>query len=268
VDVSVRFGAVAAVVADVARQEVLSRFRRLRATDVWEKSAGDLVTAADVAAERRLAEELCGLVAGSVFVGEEGVAADRGRLELLRGDRPVWIADPLDGTANFVRGNERFCVMVALALRGSVLGAWLCAPALGLSAMARAGGGAVADGRELRVPGSDPDPPRVVVTDPAYRTAEDDAVIARLAGAGLSLVPCSGVGVVYLELARGRHDAAVFGWTNVWDHAAGVLLHQEAGGYATTADGPGFPAAAGQKPPLVLARTAATAAGLRRIADG
>jgi fructose-1,6-bisphosphatase/inositol monophosphatase family enzyme len=266
--VPVQFDAVAAVVADVARQDVLSRFRRLRAADVWEKSAGDLVTAADVAAERRLAKELRGLVAGSVFVGEEGVSADGGQLELLRGDRPVWIADPLDGTANFVRGNERFCVVVALALHGSVLGAWLCAPALGLSAMARAGAGAVAGGRALRVPGSDRDPPRVVVTDPAYRTAEDDAVIARLAGAELSLVPCSGVGVVYLELALGRHDAAVFGWTNVWDHAAGVLLHQEAGGYAATADGTGFPAAAGQRPPLVLARTAATAAWLRRIADG
>ncbi|WP_206796095.1 inositol monophosphatase family protein [Amycolatopsis sp. MtRt-6] len=267
-DSPVRFGAVAAVVADVARQEVLSRFRRLRAADVWEKSAGDLVTAADVAAERRLAEELCGLVAGSVFVGEEGVAADSGQLELLTGDRPVWIADPLDGTANFVRGDERFCVMVALALRGSVLGAWLCAPALGLSAMARAGAGAVAGGRALRVPGGDRDPLRVVVTDPAYRTPEDDAAIARLAGAGLSVVPCSGVGVVYLELALGRYDAAVFGWTNVWDHAAGVLLHQEAGGYAATADGAGFPAATGKRPPLVVARTAATAAWLRRVADG
>ncbi|WP_158263165.1 inositol monophosphatase family protein [Amycolatopsis sp. CA-128772] len=266
--VPVRFGAVAAVVAEVARQEVLSRFRRLRAADVWEKAAGDFVTAADVAAERRLAEELCGMVAGSVFVGEEGVAADRGQLELLRGERPVWIADPLDGTANFVRGNERFCVMVALALSGSVLGAWLCAPALGLSAMARAGAGAVAGGRTLRVPGGDRVPRRVVVTDPAYRTAEDDAAVARLAGAGLSLVPCSGVGVVYLELALGRRDAAVFGWTNVWDHAAGVLLHQETGGYAATADGPGFPAAVDRRPPLVLARTAATAAWLRRIAAG
>jgi fructose-1,6-bisphosphatase/inositol monophosphatase family enzyme len=65
-------------VADVARQEVLSRFQRLRAADVWEKTAGDLVTSAELAAERRLAEELCGLVAGSVFVGEEGVAADGG----------------------------------------------------------------------------------------------------------------------------------------------------------------------------------------------
>jgi fructose-1,6-bisphosphatase/inositol monophosphatase family enzyme len=120
----------------------------------------------------------------------------------------------------------------------------------------------------LRVPDADRDPLRVVVTDPAYRTAEDDAAVARLDAAGLDLVPCSGAGVVYLELALGRHDAAVFGWTNVWDHAAGGLLHQETGGYADTADGPGFPAAAGHRPPLVLARNAATAASLRRIAAG
>ena len=30
----------------------------------------------------------------------------------------VWTVDPVDGTANFVKGNDRFCVMVAFVKDG------------------------------------------------------------------------------------------------------------------------------------------------------
>src|SRR6266540_1190144 len=93
----------------VAQGERMGRVRRLGTGEEWEKAPGDLVTAADLAAEARLAAELVPLVPGSAFVGEESTAAGAG-LAALGGDRPVWIVDPLDGTSNFVQGDERFCV--------------------------------------------------------------------------------------------------------------------------------------------------------------
>jgi len=248
--------AVAEVVEAVAHQELMGRFRRLGTGEVWEKAPGDLVTAADVAAEARLAAELVPLVPGSAFVGEESTAAGAG-LGALGGDRPVWIVDPLDGTANFVRGDERFCVMVALAERGRLVASWLCAPALGLTGSAVAGRGAVVNGRPGAVAPAGPAPLRVVVSDPAYQSDEDRARIAALAGEGVPTYSCGGVGVVYLELAQGRHDGAVFGWTTVWDHAAGLLLHKESGGWSRTGDGSGFEVGAANAVPLVLAPTAA-----------
>ena len=63
------------------------------------------------------------MLPGSLVVGEEGVAADPGVLEALSGDAPVWIIDPIDGTANFADGKPIFAVMVALVRRGETV-AW------------------------------------------------------------------------------------------------------------------------------------------------
>ncbi len=257
---------VSALVAEVAQQELLTRFRRLKSGDVWEKSAGDLVTTADIEAERRLAAELTRLLPGSGFVGEEGVAAgDIDLAGVLAEERPVWIVDPLDGTSNFVRGDDRFCLMVALMSAGSLLGSWLVAPALNVTGMAWAGDGAFINGKPVSLTRPSPKPLRVVVTDPAYRTDEDHKQVARLERAGVALRDCSGVGVVYLELGQGLHDAAVFGWTNVWDHAAGLLLYREAGGQDVTATGTAFDVSGHNRPPLILAPTAESAGRLRSV---
>lgn len=258
---------VSALVAEVAEQELLTRFRRLRSGEVWEKAAGDLVTTADLAAERRLARELTGLLPGSGFVGEERVAA--GEVDLsatLAEDRPVWIVDPLDGTSNYVRGDDRFCLMVALMSAGSLLGSWLVAPAMNLTGTAWAGEGAFINGKPVSLARPSASPPRVVVTDPAYRTDEDHAQIARLRREGVALRDCSGVGVVYLELAQGLHDAAVFGWTNVWDHGAGLLLYREAGGSDLTGTGDAFALSGLNDAPLVLAPTGESCRRLRQVA--
>ncbi|WP_436771606.1 inositol monophosphatase family protein [Yinghuangia sp. YIM S09857] len=141
----------------VACDEVLPRFGALSDADVTEKGPGDLVTIADRRAEERLTEGLTALLPGSHVVGEEAVHADAGILRQLDGDRPVWIVDPVDGTGNFVRGDERYCMLVALASGGKVQASWTYAPSLGLLATARLGGGALYNGRPVRVPGA-PEP--------------------------------------------------------------------------------------------------------------
>ena len=69
---------VARVLAEVADQEILPRWRNLASGDVREKTGpNDLVTVADEAAEKALAARLQDLLPGSVLVGEEAVEADR-----------------------------------------------------------------------------------------------------------------------------------------------------------------------------------------------
>ena len=110
------FSAVEAAVRDTVAAEILPRWRRLAQHDIAEKTGpGDLVTVADKEAERRLTEVLTALLPGSVVVGEEAVHADPGVLGRIGGAEPVWIVDPVDGTANFVAGKEEFATLVALA---------------------------------------------------------------------------------------------------------------------------------------------------------
>ncbi len=105
---------VAEHIRETAQAEILPRFRLLRREDIREKGPGDFVTLADLEAERQLTLRLGALLPGSVVLGEEAAAQDRGRFALLAGEAPVWVIDPVDGTANFARGQPGFAVIVAL----------------------------------------------------------------------------------------------------------------------------------------------------------
>ncbi|GHJ48434.1 inositol monophosphatase [Catellatospora sp. TT07R-123] len=258
------------VVRRVAAEQIMPRYGRLAAADVSEKSPGDLVTVADHAAERELTRELTALLPGSVVVGEEAVAADRGVLAQLEGDAPAWIIDPIDGTANFVDGSPRFTVLVALAHQGELLASWTYAPALGLVATARAGGGAWIDGERVRVRPTGPALKHldVTVANPKWWSAEHRRGFHALARRGVSMAYYDTTGLDYLALARGGRGAIVVTWDNPWDHAAGLLLVAEAGGVARTASGTPFRLAGGNALPLVAGADAeCTAAVLAAFAD-
>ncbi|HEX3499228.1 MAG TPA: inositol monophosphatase family protein, partial [Stellaceae bacterium] len=124
------------LIVEVAESEVMPRFEKLETGDISEKGPGDLVTVADVASERRLTPALRDLLPGSLVVGEEAAAADPAVLTLLGGDDPVWVVDPIDGTANFAAGIPIFAIMVALIRRGETLAAWIHDPVKRVTASA------------------------------------------------------------------------------------------------------------------------------------
>jgi fructose-1,6-bisphosphatase/inositol monophosphatase family enzyme len=254
--------AVGSAVRQVVAAEVVPRWRTLADGDIAVKSGPhDLVTTADRRAEQRLTERLTALLPGSVVVGEEAVSADPEVLGLLGGDDPVWVVDPVDGTAAFVRGEDGFATLVALVHRGRPLASWTYAPMRGLYATARRGGGAHLGGTRLRT-GSGPraeETLRVWTSNPAYRTGPERAALDRLAAAGAVCTPCGCAGLAYLDVARGVMDGTAFFWEAPWDHAAGLLLTAEAGGTGLTSDGVPFDLAGGNALPFTAARDEATA---------
>ena len=141
--VSIDRDAVAALLREVAASEVLPRFRNLAKADVRAKtSAQDLVTLADLEAERVLTARLPALLPGSVVVGEEAAYADPRVLERLDGETPVWVIDPVDGTANFSAGRPTFAMIVALVDRGQTVAGWILDPLHDRMALAERGAGA------------------------------------------------------------------------------------------------------------------------------
>ncbi len=235
--------AVADLLREVATQHILPRYRRLAAEDVREKGPGNLVTVADIEAERALTAALGPLLPGSVVVGEEAVAADATVIDRLGGAGPAWIVDPIDGTMNFTRSVPRFAVMVALVEAGEVRAGWIHDPIRNETAIAEAGSGAVlrgADGgrRTLRRP--DPPPLAEMRGAVAGRIGERGRTSEILARSG-RFRPTTRINSAaheYLDLACGRLDFVVFGRTLPWDHAAGVIVYREAGGKVGYVDGP------------------------------
>ncbi|WP_240434966.1 inositol monophosphatase family protein [Streptomyces sp. YIM 130001] len=247
-------------VRKAAAAEIVPRFRQLAAHEIVEKHGPhDLVTVADRRAEEHLTESLGRLLPGSVVVGEEAVHADPSTYAELRGDAPVWIVDPVDGTRQFVHGDPGFCTLVALALRGELLASWTYAPALDEMAVAVRGGGARLNGDVLTA-GSPADgvPLEVATSHPDFTTDAQKRALLGLQVPGVNARPCGSAGLEYLAIARGELDAIAFSWENAWDHAAGLLLVAEAGGSQRTLEGVPFRLAGGNALPFSAARDEVT----------
>ncbi|MCF3135547.1 inositol monophosphatase [Streptomyces olivochromogenes] len=244
-----------------AATEILPRFRRLAEDEVDQKSGPhDLVTDADRLAEKFLTEALVALLPGSVVVGEEAVHADPATYEAIQGDAPVWIVDPVDGTRQFVHGDPGFCTLVALAHRGVLLASWTYAPVLDQLATAVRGQGAFLNGERLLAGPPAPGRDLVVATShPDYTTDEQKRALLGLRTDGIAPRPCGSAGLEYLAVARGALDATAFSWEAAWDHAAGLLLVEEAGGAHLTLTGEPFRITGGNALPFTAARDAATA---------
>ncbi|MEM9421712.1 MAG: inositol monophosphatase family protein [Pseudomonadota bacterium] len=223
--------AVEALIRKVAAQVIVPRFQSLSADDVDQKSGpDDLVTIADREAEEALTPALMDILPGSLVVGEEATAADPHVVDRLTEDGPIWLVDPVDGTRNFVEGSAQFGVMVALVKKGVTQMGWIYTPIEGGMAYASRGRGAFFDGRRMtgrqgtRFEDAFGDYSSVYV-DPPYREAYTDAFGA---AAGTRQGHCSAY--AYLDVARGKLDFVLQYRMSPWDHAAGALLVEEAGG--------------------------------------
>jgi fructose-1,6-bisphosphatase/inositol monophosphatase family enzyme len=230
---------VEALLRDVAAQAVLPLFRALTEDQIVAKGPGDLVTAADREAESLLAAALLALLPGSRVVGEEAASADPSLLSLVREKGDLWLVDPVDGTANFVAGQEPFAMMVALLRDGRTVASWILEPVPGSIAVAELGAGAYRDG--VRVTAPTAQPPATELRGPSFTRHLPPGAGTAISRAGANiggLLPghnCAGY--EYPAVVRDEQNFVFFWRTLPWDHAPGVLFVEEAGGVAWRPDG-------------------------------
>lgn len=118
--------ALALELADAADAVSIDRFRALD-LQISTKPDRTPVTDADRAVERVIREGLAGARPRDSILGEEFGTADG-----TGGDtRRQWIIDPIDGTANFLRGVPIWGTLIALALDGQPVVGVVSSPALG-----------------------------------------------------------------------------------------------------------------------------------------
>lgn len=233
--------AVAAHLRGAAGEAIMPYFQRLRRQDVREKGRGDYVTVADEGAERHLAASLPELIPGSVAVGEEAVSRDPAALDCLAEAAPVWLIDPVDGTRLFERGEAGFTVMLALMRAGEVLAGWIYDPLTDSLAAGELGAGTAIDGKPVRLPRPGGlDSMHGHISLPAATKAWRDAVRRRARQKLARELRGLPAGLCYWRLLTGTYDFTFFQNLKPWDHAPGLLLHAEAGGYAAQLTGAAY----------------------------
>ncbi len=217
---------IAVAAARPAGALLLERFRGPATGLSAKTSRTDLVSDADRAAERLIAEAILGARPGDALVAEEGAAADGGS-----GVR--WLVDPLDGTINFLWGVPHWCVSVAAYDADGGLAGVVHDPNRGETFTAVRGGGARLDGAPIAVRPPTPVSEALVATGFEY-TAEARARQARLLATVLPAVrDVRRFGAAALDLcwvAAGRFDGYFETGLKAWDRAAGEMIVREAGG--------------------------------------
>ena len=224
-----------ALCRDVTENVILPRYRSLADNDVEDKNAGksggtDPVTIADRESEEALSEGLAKLAPGVPIVGEEGAHADPSVLERLKG--PCWIVDPIDGTRNFASGQPPFGILIAQADEGFAQSGWIYDCISGRFCAAHRGKGAFVGGEQITATTTQEDPPVAAISLIFMDESKREAMIERICPHyRLTDIPyCAAE--QYPRLALGENDVSIFERTLAWDHAAGCLWLEEAGGKA------------------------------------
>ena len=160
---------------------------------------------------------------------------------LLTDPRPHWVVDPLDGTANYLRGYPQFAVSIALVEAGeSVIGV-IYDPIRNEFFGAIRGRGAVVNGQPIRC--APPHKPLDALAATVFPKPTSALMTRYMAEFGRVLRGFGGVrrsGSMALELAylaAGRIDAFWAHDMGAWDAAAGIVLLREAGAFVQARDG-------------------------------
>jgi myo-inositol-1(or 4)-monophosphatase len=213
-----------------------------RGSLVWEsKSRFDFVSAVDRASEAIIAETIAARHPDAVLLAEEGSP----NADATRG--LVFVADPLDGTTNFLHGLPWYAVSIAALVDGEVVAGAVLNAATGELFSATAGGGARRAGEAMRV-STETEPSRALIAT-GFPFSRDEEIARYLPMLPAVMRGTSGIrrcGAAALDLADtacGRYDAFFELRLSPWDLAAGLLLVREAGGIVTTLDGAPCPVA-------------------------
>ena len=234
------------ILREVAATEIMPYFRKLDHKHISYKIGDDPVTIADHASEKALERRLIDLLPGSKLFGEEGFAANPAVFEHLSGESPVWIVDPIDGTRNFVAGNDHWGIIVALVERNQTVAGWIYSPTSDEVVTAELEGGAWYKGQKLKTLPSRPLPQMsgfigdMLMTAHREHKTHNMTIDPSFDTMHVGVVEYAALvidGMQFGQNLKQRHFRASYSYSKPWDDAAGILIYQEAGGYVSLWDG-------------------------------
>lgn len=197
-----------------------------------KSSPRDLVTAADLHAEKLIIDAITAALPGHRFLSEES------NNTLTRGSGwppHLWILDPIDGTTNFMFGQPQFAISLAYAEQGVLQLGIIHAPSFNETFIGIRGQGATLNGQKLKL-----GPKRTIAqsllcigTGEFLRgfatSAELAARMQRMLEAGMDIRRLGSAALDLAWVACDRLQGFYEQGLNPWDIAAGFLIGRELG---------------------------------------
>jgi myo-inositol-1(or 4)-monophosphatase len=204
-----------------------------QAQRVSHKGLVDLVTEQDRRSEAAILATIRAAFPSHAILAEESGATSETMAHR-------WIVDPLDGTTNYAHGYPVFGVSLAYEKEGHLEAGVVLNPLSRELFAARRGQGATLNSQPIRVSGTTSLIESLLETGFPYHRERMGLALRQLdhlayAAQGIRRAGAAALALAYV--AAGRLDGFWEATLMPWDHAAGILLIQEAGGIATLIDG-------------------------------
>jgi myo-inositol-1(or 4)-monophosphatase len=219
---------IAPIITELARDAgpiALAYFRKISTEAVESKGHLDLVTQADKDVEAFLTARIRAVFPDDGVFGEEGAAHEgtSGRL---------WVIDPIDGTFNFVRGNDQWAISIGLHERGRPVFGVIYAPAR--DELFAGGEGIAATRNNVELPARSGMDRRkaacgvgfhpVIPVDERLKTLR-----FIMEDAGMTFRCCGSATMSLAEVARGEVDGYIGTGESSWDLMAALPILSQIG---------------------------------------
>ena len=250
---------------DAARagaQAIRSWERRRGRLEIRSKKPGDLVTSADLSAERAVIS-----VIGKAYPQDGMLSEESG----MHGDpENCWVLDPLDGTTNFVHDLPDYCLALAYCRGGQPTIGVIYDIARDELYASEKGSGARCNGALIKASGRSRTTEALLAAVGSSGAGSDYWRLLGEASRAAAGMRRSGSAALDLAwVARGSIDVAFCRGLKYWDYAAGSVLISEAGGRFVPVAGGRFAPAFGQPPEDFLCGAVRLVGGIhKRLAAG
>ena len=195
------------------------------------RDQSSIVTQADLHAEKEIRKIIRANFPSHSIVGEEFGGSDDGGF--------TWYVDPLDGTLSFSRGWAIYCTMVGVCFEGKPLAGAIFFPELKRLFHASQENGAFLN--EKRIFTSKKQLHGAVVVAEGLNSGQslrkNFSVVRALSPFVATIRNVGSAGYSHALVAEGKADLFFKYNLQPWDYCAGTILIQEAGGFATDANG-------------------------------
>jgi len=193
---------------------------------VRRKAENDFVTEMDLKSETLIRDILLTACPEDSFFGEEygGATKAAGR----------WIVDPIDGTANYMRGQRLYTISIAYEHEGELSAGCVYCPGTDELFLAAKGHGATCNGQPIRVSTVDRLRDAIVHIGFGHRDpsvlAETEPILFPLIRRISDLRRSGSAAYDLCCVAAGRAEAFIEQGLKIYDYAAGYVILTEAGG--------------------------------------
>ncbi len=216
---------------NISKKIILPKYKNLNDDDIKFKNGKDIFTSVDIIVEQELKKSLLKILPSSNFVGEEEYASNNKILNSYNINKYCWTVDPIDGTNNYINGEDKFAIMIALTFKEKILYSWIFKPLEDEMCSAIYNIGAFINNKKIFTKNVK----NLIDAKGSISTKYwKEGFFEKLKSLKNNFKEVSSykcMGYEYIDIGRGKRNFAILSKLSPWDHIPGILFVRESGGY-------------------------------------